>query len=408
MLTFSLLLSQCKDNGELYLKAKSIIDQYSEEEAKATAALGPGGMATMDNEESVGKRKRLETKDGLSAGKGQGKDKSEAEDWTMLHAALNNEGGDIDRLVAEGATLPKTKRFWKGKTLLHLAAEKGCLNATYSLIRHGLDVDIRDKQGRTSLHLAAERGHLPVVRALLAADADVHVRHGQRDCSALDEAVCKGHVEIVEAIIRAGADAGGGDCTGYRALHRAAYEDRSGVVEALLDQGVDVDPRDDDESTPVHFAAQQGSVSALSVLLRRGADPNALDRNGDSPLHLAGLYLDNEVRLLGVVEVLLKWGADEEALNGEGKKVMDLVVNSRVLEVLKRAPGEKKARKDGNWGRRRLVVLCRSRVVKGVGEGLGDGIVKEEAGGGTVSDGVIERVVKVQEQKIFRSFVGFL
>lgn len=441
------LFSQCKDNGELYSKAKSIIDHYWEEDAKAAAAaeaaLGPGGMATTGGEAGSfpagGKRKRQEgvkkeTTEGLAAvavvedhfRKSKGKDKSEGEEWTILRAALNNEGGGIDRLVAEGVSLPKNKKFWKGKTLLHLAAEKGCPNATSALIRHGLDVDIRDKQGRTALHLAAERGHLAVVRVLLAAGADVRVRHGQRDCSAMDEAVCKGHVEIVEAIIRAGADPGAGDCTGYRALHRAAYEDRSDVVEALLRWGVEVDPRDDDDSTPTHFAAQQGSVSALGVLLRRGADPNAMDRNRDTPLHLAGLYLDNEVRLLGVVEALLRWGADEEALNGEDKNVMDLVVNSRVLEVLKRAPAERKVRRDGNWGRRRLVVLCRSRVVKSVGEGEDNGVrsdmeasdkkaslsaVKEEAGavdGSSVPGGVIERVVKVKEQKIFRSFMEFL
>lgn len=374
------------------MKAKSIIDKYLEEEAKTRGAMASIG------DECVGKRKRQEATEGLSAIK----DKTEGEGWTILRAALNNKGDDIDRLVAEGAILPKTKKFWKGKTLLHLAAEKGCLDATSSLIRHGLDVDIRDKQGRTCLHLAAEKGHLSVVRALLAAGADVHIRHGQRDCSAMDEAVCKGHVEIVVAIIRAGADPGGGDCTGYRALHRAAYEDRSEVVEALLDRGVGVDPRDDDDSTPVHFAAQQGSVSALGVLLRRGADPNAMDRNRDSPLHLAGLYLDDEVRLLGVVEVLLRWGANEEALNGENKKVTDLVVNSRVLGILKRAPADRKVRRDGNWGRRRLVMLCRSRAV----ESVGDGKVKEE--GGASGEGILERMVKVKEQKIFRSFVGFL
>ena len=428
------------------MRVKAIINEHREDIKGHShlSHLAPEVTKTTDGEQD-----EIGGSGSASTGGKQGKVGTNG-GWTMLMATLNNEGGEIDRLVAEGASVAKQKKFWRGKTLLHLASERGCPDAAEALLRHGAEVNSRDKQSRTSLHLAAERGHLAVVRALLAAGADVLPRHGDRDCSAMDEAVCKGYVEVVEAIILAGADPDAGDCTRYRALHRAAYENQAASVKALLDRGVEIDPRDDDASTPVHFAAQQGSINALLVLLEHGADPNAVDGNQDSPLHLAGLYLDDPDRLFEVVEALLRWGANENALNTERKRPIDLVMVPSVVTLLQRAPSK---RRDGRWQRRGLLVLCRSRVRPAVGLGNGDGdggsspaataaaadvdettrsakLAKTEStvagesskraissvGNGKPAAAVaaanpgdaLEWVVKVREDKIFRAVVGFL
>ena len=57
--------------------------------------------------------------------------------------------------------------------MLHLAARDGEVTALTSLLADAAeDVDARDAAGRTPLYEAADHGHLEVVRALLAAGAD--------------------------------------------------------------------------------------------------------------------------------------------------------------------------------------------------------------------------------------------
>jgi len=60
--------------------------------------------------------------------------------------------------------------FIHGVTALHLAHNsKKC---TEVLLRYGTTLDSRDSQGRTPLHWAVAAGNLDVVKALVAAGAD--------------------------------------------------------------------------------------------------------------------------------------------------------------------------------------------------------------------------------------------
>jgi ankyrin repeat protein len=92
-----------------------------------------------------------------------------------------------------------------GDTALLAASANGHLEVMKELLRHGADVDAKDRAGMTSLMRAASVGHVDVLKALLAAGADVNAGSNGGD-TPLMYAVMSGSVDAVRVILNAGAD----------------------------------------------------------------------------------------------------------------------------------------------------------------------------------------------------------
>ncbi|KAI4386345.1 hypothetical protein MLD38_004283 [Melastoma candidum] len=82
-----------------------------------------------------------------------------------------------------------------------------------------------------------------------------------------------------------------------------------------------------DGCTLLHLASETSDIGMLELLLQYGANVNAVDSRGDMPLHCSivkGKPLN--------AKMLLSRGADPRALNGEGKSPMDLAVESNLRD----------------------------------------------------------------------------
>ena len=95
-----------------------------------------------------------------------------------------------------------------------------------------------------------------------------------------------GHCDIVDALLRGGADVNKAMDIGATPLFMASQLGHCDVVEALLRGGADVNKAKNDGVTPLFMASQDGHCDVVEALVRAGADLTLAWR-GQTPLHSA-------------------------------------------------------------------------------------------------------------------------
>ena len=271
--------------------------------------------------------------------------------------------------------------------LLHAAVEKGCLTIVEKLLKYGTDVNIsicstsplhvatkskqgevaellvsygadlnpRDEAGNTPIFYAAVNRDLEMVKLLLSNKANV-----KDSPQVLNTAVQQNRRDIVEVLLRHGADVNASTKYGVTALHYTVLDkngtvsrsfldkdpDTKGeivrlllsgganvnaraqngimtlhaavrkgflrVVDALLEYDADVNCAYENEKMPLYYSAEKGNKVISKMLLDKGANVNARQKDGRTALHVAIQHGHKEV-----VELLLKYGArvDSETKN---------------------------------------------------------------------------------------------
>ncbi len=381
--------------------------------------------------------------------------------YTVLHEAIYGRRERLaEDLMMSGADI--MARTSKGCTPLHLAVEEGLEGVVSTLLLRGADKDAVDNEGDSALMWACgsvkgAEPNLAVVETLLTAGVDVHIRRPSDGFSALDFASLVGWVSILQALVRYGANVNSCCSDHFSALHVAASNGQAGAVDALVEAGADIDLRSNDGRRPLSCAAGDGIVNAVLALLHHGASVDARDIYDRTPMHMACFSKLEGFEV--VVDLLLRWGADETAVDEDGETPADdldaMYENrtcsqdeiERVRLLLDRAPADRawrrrgwlvmlrtqasKARNDSHEGSRSKTVdvsnaagggveddrkMVRHPVVAGNASGErgedsqeADGFEAEDGvGGNEALRGVVEWLERMEPAGVFRTILGFL
>jgi ankyrin repeat protein len=113
--------------------------------------------------------------------------------------------------------------------------------------------------GFTPVALAAFFGQLAAVKTLIAAGADVNAaaKNGLR-VQALHAAVAGRNLEIVKAVLDAGADPNAQQQAGFRPMHEAGTNANRKLAELLLSRGADPTLTSDDGKSAIDLAREKG------------------------------------------------------------------------------------------------------------------------------------------------------
>jgi ankyrin repeat protein len=110
------------------------------------------------------------------------------------------------------------------------------------------------------------------------------------DAAALSDAARAGNWERVRALVTGGLTGeavNGSDSDGTRPLHWAVRADEVEVVDLLLKAGADAAARNRLGLTPLYLAAVNGNGPMIRRLIDHGADPNHVERTGETMLMVA-------------------------------------------------------------------------------------------------------------------------
>ncbi len=190
---------------------------------------------------------------------------------------------EVTQLVQQNPSL-KTARDASGASAILVAAYSIKPDVVNALLEAGVPVDIFEASvlgkvdriraivegnpdsvsehapdGFTPVALAAFFGQLAAVKALIAAGADVTAAaRNPLKVQALHAAVAGRNLEIVKAVLEAGADSNAQQQLGFRPMHEAGSNANRALAELLLAHHADPSLPNDEGKSAIDFARDKG------------------------------------------------------------------------------------------------------------------------------------------------------
>lgn len=265
-----------------------------------------------------------------------------------------------------------------GDTPLHIAAQRGKAGAVEVLLNAGADAAAKNAEGKTPLQIAEGKGTVKLleaagkvrerelklcrdvqtgktatVQAALNDKVNPNALSVDKSCSLLCVAVNARNVEMVDLLIKAGADVNYVTTQSKSVLHLAATHGDAAIVKSLLSAGAKPLHPGNNGATPLHDAIWSRNSAAVEALIPAYAEENFNPdgkRNG-YPIEMAiaggradyvQMFLNagmkvNDARFAKrpllhfaamqdrafVVKMLLEAGADKNARDEHGKRAVE-------------------------------------------------------------------------------------
>lgn len=156
------------------------------------------------------------------------------------------------------------------------AAQRDDRGTVKSLLRSAADVNAAQGDGMTALHWAAIKNDSELVQTLLYAGANVRATTRIGAYTPLILAARAGNADVIDPLIRAGADVDARTANGATPLMLASSAGSVATVRQLLDAGAGIDAKESTRGeTAAMFAAGSNRADVVKLLADYGADLTA-------------------------------------------------------------------------------------------------------------------------------------
>lgn len=151
----------------------------------------------------------------------------------------------------------------------------------------------------------------------------------------LIKAAATGKVEDVRLLLKGGASLNATHAsTGLSVCQVAVTGGHSEVVQVLIKAGADVEERFPNKTTPLMNAVSLGHSNVVKVLIENGADVNATEPGIKATVLIKAASGGADTNILNM---LIEAGADVNAKTSSGFTALDLCTDSRIQKILRDA-----------------------------------------------------------------------
>lgn len=214
--------------------------------------------------------------------------------------------GNLDRVKS----FPPYNNFYKQA---YKACQEGNIDFLKKLLQRELDIP-DEEYGSTPLSFASQAGHKQIVEFLIKNGANVN-HESKSGRTPLCFASEKGHKEVVEILIDNGAKADLDKSRWFSPILIASKGGHKEIVKILFRRGwASIHHPETGKLTPIYVASEYGHKEIVEMLLSFGSNLNVKDSEGVTPLAISS-YKGHT----GVVSFLLDHGADANCEDCDGQ-----------------------------------------------------------------------------------------
>jgi ankyrin repeat protein len=181
---------------------------------------------------------------------------------TPINRAVTEGSLEALQILVEGGGRP-LDAAGDGTSLLTRAVDADSPAMISAVLAAGVPVDGSDGQGQSPLEAAVEGASTEIVEMLLTAGAPASGTEAHA-------ATKRGDIDLLRAVLAAGADPNHAETFGRRPLHQAITETRTDLVQVLLDAGADPTMPDTTifhAGAPIDQVFEAGDADMLALLL---------------------------------------------------------------------------------------------------------------------------------------------
>ncbi|KAF3223692.1 hypothetical protein TWF679_000129 [Orbilia oligospora] len=252
---------------------KFLIQKGADIQARDMNGETPLSIAIRKAYNAVGRLPDVDIGEGASSD-----DESEDDECELLVAARRRE--EVVRLLLENV-----EDVYEATDLMWYTMSRGGGDIARLLIGKVASLEGDDRR-RTALLCAAANGNGDIVRTLVRAGIDLELKNNA-GATPLMAAIYFNYKGIAEFLIVNGASLETRTEYGETPLSIAALGGREEIVQLLIHHKANLEAKDDNIQTPLSIAAKNGCESTVRLLVEKGADWRTVDEDGNTPLSLA-------------------------------------------------------------------------------------------------------------------------
>lgn len=216
--------------------------------------------------------------------------------YNFYQALINNDLHAVEgllettpSLVNKKFTEPFVQPWHVGQAGIHVMVKNGVVEGLHLLIRYGAQVDLQDKNGDSALHLAAMYAHHMCTQVLLDYDLEAKNQLNQQ-----------GLTPLLRALVS------------YQCGLKVQFYK---TIKCLVDARCDCNVCPNVNLSPLHLAINKEDPALVHLLVKGGANVNAVYTDGQTPL---SLVVSSDTISIHCVKLLLDAGACPDVCNLDG------------------------------------------------------------------------------------------